>query len=130
MVELPFDELKSRSVDGIGGLFTVVAQDEVSGEVLMVAYASREAVEKTLESGQAHYYSTSRGKLWMKGESSGHTQEVSEVLVDCDGDALIYRISEAGPACHKGYRTCFYRKIDQGELKATQAKAFDPDKVY
>ncbi|HHQ45382.1 MAG TPA: phosphoribosyl-AMP cyclohydrolase, partial [Candidatus Altiarchaeales archaeon] len=83
-------ELKARSVDGIGGLYVVITQDAKTRDVLMQAFADREAVEKTVETGLAHYYSTSRRKLWLKGESSGNTQKVVEMLVDCDADAIIY----------------------------------------
>ena len=89
------------------GLVPVVAQDAETGEVLMLAYASREAVERTISSGEAHYYSRSRGELWRKGETSGNTQKVVDVRLDCDGDALLYKGEPAGPACHTGERTCF-----------------------
>ena len=123
-------QLKSRSVDGIDGLYTVVVQDEKNGEVLMLAYANREAIQKTVETGLAHYFSTSRKKLWLKGESSGNTQKVSEILADCDLDAFIYKVEQKGGACHKGYRSCFYRKINGGKLEVVGEKLFDPDKVY
>ena len=89
------------------GLVPVVAQDVSTSEVLMLAYTSREAVEKTLSSGEAHYYSRSRKEIWRKGETSGNTQKVVEVRLDCDGDALLYRVEPAGPACHTGERSCF-----------------------
>ncbi len=91
------------------GLVPVVTQDALSGEVLMLAYANQEALTKTLETSQAHYYSRSRNELWRKGATSGHTQEVTEVRVDCDEDALLYRVKQKGPACHTGERSCFYR---------------------
>lgn len=105
------------------GLVPVVTQDARSGEVLMLAYANREAFEKTLETRQAHYYSRSRGELWRKGATSGHTQEVAEVRVDCDADALLYRVMQTGPACHTGERSCFYRSSDgeQASLGETMA---------
>jgi phosphoribosyl-ATP pyrophosphohydrolase/phosphoribosyl-AMP cyclohydrolase len=93
------------------GLVPVVAQDANTGEVLMLAYASREAVEKTIETGEAHYYSRSRGELWRKGETSGNTQRMIEVRLDCDGDALLYRVEPAGPACHTGERSCFFTSL-------------------
>ena len=93
------------------GLVPVVAQDSSTGEVLMLAYASREAVEKTLASGEAHYYSRSREEIWRKGETSGNTQKVVEVRLDCDGDALLYRVAPAGPACHTGERSCFFTSL-------------------
>jgi phosphoribosyl-AMP cyclohydrolase / phosphoribosyl-ATP pyrophosphohydrolase len=92
---------------GADGLVPVVAQESRSGDVLMLAYANREALERTAATGQAHYYSRSRAALWRKGESSGHVQAVRDVRVDCDGDAVLYRVEQTGPACHTGSRTCF-----------------------
>lgn len=94
-----------------GGLVPVVTQDAKSGKVLMVAYANEEAVKLTLETHYAHYWSRSRNKLWKKGEESGHVQRVHEVLVDCDGDTLLYVVDQEGPACHTGNETCFFRKM-------------------
>lgn len=90
------------------GLVPVVTQDAETGEVLMLAYASQEALTKTIETREAHYYSRSREELWRKGETSGNTQRVVEVRLDCDGDALLYRVTPRGPACHTGERSCFY----------------------
>jgi phosphoribosyl-AMP cyclohydrolase len=109
------------------GLVPVIAQDASTGEVLMLAYANEEAVRLTRETGYAHYYSRSRKKLWKKGEESGHFQKVRRILTDCDEDALIYRVEQAGAACHTGYRSCFYRTIE-GEIIGE--KVFDPEKVY
>jgi phosphoribosyl-AMP cyclohydrolase / phosphoribosyl-ATP pyrophosphohydrolase len=92
---------------GEAGLVPVVAQDAATGDVLTLAYANKEAVEKTLATGEAHFYSRSRGELWRKGATSGNTQRVVEVRLDCDGDALLYRVEPRGPACHTGERTCF-----------------------
>ncbi|MCL7385493.1 MAG: phosphoribosyl-AMP cyclohydrolase [Thaumarchaeota archaeon] len=94
-----------------GGLIPVVAYDGRTKEVLMLAYANKEAVERTLTSGYAHYFSRSRNKIWMKGETSGNVQRVLEVLVDCDNDSLIYVVEQEGVACHTGNRTCFFRKL-------------------
>jgi len=94
-----------------GGLVPVVAQDAKSGEILMVAYANKEAVEKTLQTGYAHYYSRLRRRLWMKGEESGNKQKVIKILVDCDADSLIYLVEQIGVACHTGNRSCFYREL-------------------
>jgi phosphoribosyl-AMP cyclohydrolase / phosphoribosyl-ATP pyrophosphohydrolase len=105
------------------GLVPVVAQDASTGEVLTLAYANREAVERTLESGEAHYYSRSRGELWRKGATSGNTQRVVGVRVDCDGDALLYRVLPNGPACHTGERSCFFTQIS-GEEPATGEARF------
>jgi len=104
-----------------------VAQDAESGEVLMLAYVTETALEKTRETGYAHYYSRSRDELWKKGATSGHTQEIDEVRVDCDGDALLYLVDQSGGACHTGYDSCFYRTVD-GETVGE--KLFDPDDVY
>ncbi len=104
---------------GADGLVPVVAQESRSGNVLMVAYANREALERTAATGQAHYYSRSRAALWRKGESSGHAQAVREIRLDCDGDAVLYRVEQTGPACHTGTPTCFARAAGlQGALVA------------
>lgn len=92
---------------GADGLVPVVTQESRSGDVLMVAFANRDAVDRTLATGLAHYYSRSRGVLWQKGETSGHVQRVVEVRLDCDGDTILYRVEQTGPACHTGTRTCF-----------------------
>jgi len=115
------------------GLVPAVVQDHQTGEVLMVAYLNREAFERTRETGRMHYYSRSRNKLWMKGETSGHVQEVQEILVDCDLDAAVFKIRQVGgAACHTGYRSCFHRRLEpSGELTITEtAKVFDPAQVY
>lgn len=117
-VDLEFDD---------DGLIPVIAQSVTSGTVLMHAYATEEAIERTLETGRAHYYSRSRDELWEKGATSGHTQSIEEIRVDCDGDALLYRVTQTGGACHTGHRSCFYRDLSgsvQGEC------VFDPDDVY
>jgi phosphoribosyl-AMP cyclohydrolase / phosphoribosyl-ATP pyrophosphohydrolase len=92
---------------GADGLVPVVAQESRSGDVLMLAFANREALERTAATGKAHYYSRSRAALWRKGDSSGHEQSVREIRIDCDGDAILYRVDQTGPACHTGARTCF-----------------------
>ncbi|MGI8858724.1 MAG: bifunctional phosphoribosyl-AMP cyclohydrolase/phosphoribosyl-ATP diphosphatase HisIE [Rubrobacteraceae bacterium] len=99
------------------GLVPVVAQDAATGDVLTLAYANREAVKKTLSSGEAYYYSRSRNELWRKGATSGNTQQVMEVRLDCDGDALLYRVDPKGPACHTGEKTCFFTTLS-GEAGA------------
>jgi phosphoribosyl-ATP pyrophosphohydrolase/phosphoribosyl-AMP cyclohydrolase len=96
---------------GADGLVPVVAQESRSGDVLMVAFANRDALDRTLSTGLAHYFSRSRGVLWQKGETSGHVQHVTEVRLDCDGDAVLYRVEQTGPACHTGTRTCFSTAI-------------------
>ncbi len=98
------------------GLLTAVAQDSVTGEVLMVAFMDAEALARTQESGLAHFFSRSRGKLWLKGETSGHTLAVEQMLVDCDQDAVVLKVRPAGPACHTGARSCFYRVVECDRL--------------
>ena len=104
-----------------------VAQDAETGQVLMLAFVTEEALERTRETGYAHYYSRSRDELWKKGATSGHTQAVSEVRVDCDGDALLYLVDQDGGACHTGYEAGFYRTVD-GETVGEQV--CEPDDVY
>jgi len=117
------------------GLVTCVATDAASGEVLMVAHMNEEALRRTIETGDAWYYSRSRKALWRKGETSGHTQRVVEMRMDCDQDAVWIRVTQAGGACHTGRRSCFYRAVtnEAGDtkLKFVDAdKTFDPAKVY
>jgi phosphoribosyl-AMP cyclohydrolase len=109
------------------GLVPVIAQDWENKDVLMLAYADKEAVELTRSTGYAHYYSRSRKKIWKKGEESGHLQKVHEILVDCDEDALVYLVSQVTAACHTGYRSCFYRTLDGN---VTGERIFNPDDVY
>ena len=117
------------------GLVTCVATDASSGDVLMVAHMNEEALRKTIASGEAWYFSRSRNALWRKGESSGHTQRVVEMRLDCDQDAVWIRVEQVGAACHTGRRSCFYRKVDgsEGGAKLTFVdadKVFDPKAVY
>ena len=112
---------------GENGLVPAVAQDAETREVLMLAYVSPEALEATRKSGYAHYYSRSRDELWKKGGSSGHTQEIEEIRVDCDGDAILYLVEQEGGACHTGYESCFYRTLD-GDVVGEEV--FDPEAVY
>jgi phosphoribosyl-AMP cyclohydrolase len=114
-----------------GGLITVIAQDHASGEVLMVAYMNEESFRRTLELGEAVYYSTSRKELWHKGESSGNTQVVKEIYLDCDGDALLLKVEQrGGAACHTGRRSCFFRKREGDDWKDVGVQVFDPNEVY
>jgi len=117
------------------GLIPAIIQDAGSGEVLMFAFTNSTALKKTLETGFMHFYSRSRNKLWMKGEESGHTQKVVEIRVDCDTDALLIKVKQKGGACHAGYRSCFYRKIeplavDTDAYTEDGKKLFNPDDVY
>jgi phosphoribosyl-AMP cyclohydrolase len=127
--------LKFRPKFDASGLVTCVATDAGSGEVLMVAHMNDEALRKTIASGEAWYFSRSRQSLWRKGESSGHTQRVVEMRLDCDQDAIWIRVEQAGAACHTGRRSCFYRAVTPGDDGARLAfvdadKLFDPAKVY
>jgi phosphoribosyl-AMP cyclohydrolase len=112
------------------GLVAAVMQDYENNEVLMVAYMNNESLKTTLETGKAHFWSRSRQKFWMKGESSGHTQEIKEVFIDCDGDCLLLKVKQNVAACHTGYRSCFYRKWDGEKLIETSEKLFDEENVY
>ncbi len=124
MVELDF----SKAADG---LLPAIAQDSKTGDVLMLAFINREAWEHTLRTGKATYWSRSRQKLWVKGDESGNVQWVKEILVDCDADAVIYKIEQVGgAACHTGYRSCFYRRVAGEALETLGERVFDPAKVY
>jgi len=110
------------------GLITAIAQDHDTNEILMLAFMNLEALEKTVETGKAHYFSRSRGKLWFKGESSGHVQLVHDMYIDCDADAVLMKVEQlGGGACHMGYRSCFYRTLE-GDV--VSEKVFDPEDVY
>ncbi len=108
-------------------LVPAIAQDAKTGEVLMLAYMNQEALDRTVKTGKAHYWSRSRKKLWLKGESSGHVQTVTDIRIDCDEDAILLLVEQTGGACHMGYRSCFYRTLD-GEVVGE--KVFEPDEVY
>jgi phosphoribosyl-AMP cyclohydrolase len=115
-----------------GGLVPAVAQDAETGEVLMLAYINEESWKETLKSGCATYWSRSRKKLWKKGESSGNTQVIKEILVDCDNDAVVFKVEQiGGAACHTGYKSCFFTKLKKdGETEIIGERVFDPDDVY
>ena len=125
-------DLNFRHKIGDEQLIIAISQDYKSSEVLMVAYMNKEALMKTIDTGKAHYWSTSRNKLWLKGESSGHTQEVQEILTDCDQDAVLLKVKQNGGACHEGYYSCFFRKIQEntGNLELVKEKIFEPENVY
>lgn len=112
------------------GLIAAIVQDSKNGEILMLAYMNREAVEKTLRGPYVTFYSRSRNKLWVKGEESGHTQEVKEVFYDCDADALLIKVDQKVAACHEGYRSCFYRKIEGDKSMVVAKRLFDPKQIY
>lgn len=123
MIDLPFDKNS--------GLLPAIAQDAETGEVLMLAWINREAFELTLATGIAHYWSRSRKSIWKKGESSGNTQEIVGVYVDCDEDTVLYKVKQnGGAACHEGYSSCFYRRIKGDDLEITGKKVKDPEEMY
>ena len=119
-----------------------IAQDYETNEVLMVAFMNKEAVEQTLKTKKAHYYSTSRQKQWLKGESSGNVQTVKEMYIDCDADAIIMKVEQIGAACHEGYRSCFFRQLDidkenididnltEEDIEIISERLFDPKEMY
>lgn len=122
-------------IDGLkydkDGLIPCVAQDAETGEVLMVAYMNKDSLRDTVEKGLASYWSRSRQKYWVKGETSGNTQEVRELRIDCDGDCVLIKIKQnGGSACHTGMRSCFYRKLGETGLVEDGVKVFDPEQVY
>ncbi|MCF7854120.1 MAG: phosphoribosyl-AMP cyclohydrolase [Candidatus Pacebacteria bacterium] len=124
MIELDFSKSKN-------GLIPAIAQDSADGKVLMLAYINKEAWEHTLRTGTATYWSRSRNKLWIKGESSGNVQRIKEILVDCDEDTVVFKVEQVGgAACHLGYRSCFFRKVEDDKLVTVGQKVFDPEQVY
>src|SRR4029079_18486076 len=118
--------------DKAGGLVSAIAQDEATGEVLMIAWMNKEAFVETVRYTRAVYYSRSRKKLWRKGEESGNVQEVRDIFVDCDNDAVLLKVHQiGGAACHEGYKSCFFRRIEaDGSLAAQGERVFDPKQVY
>lgn len=123
MIELNFEKM--------GGLIPAIAQDEKTGEVLMLAFMNRTAWEETLKTGRATYYSRTRDTLWVKGLTSGHIQHVKEIRVDCDSDTVLLKVEQVGgAACHTGYASCFYQKVEEGALVTVGQPVFDPKEVY
>ncbi|HOK44798.1 MAG TPA: phosphoribosyl-AMP cyclohydrolase [Bryobacteraceae bacterium] len=122
-MELDFTKLE--------GLLPAVIQDHATGRVLMVGFMNEEAFRKTVETGYATFYSRSRKKLWLKGESSGHRLVVKEISTDCDQDALLIRVEALGPGvCHNGYQSCFYRRLENGQWVESENRTYDPNAVY
>lgn len=117
----------SRSVNG---LLPAIAQDSQSNQVLMFAWMNEEAFRETATTGYATYFSRSRNKLWRKGEESGHRQRVVEIRVDCDADCILIKVEQTGAACHEGYASCFFRKLDNGAFTVDQQRIVNPDDVY
>ena len=125
------DPLSIVDFDKGGGLVAAIAQDDDTGEILMVAYMNEESLRRSLEFGEAVYWSRSRQKYWHKGEESGNVQKLKGIYVDCDGDALLLRVEQTGgAACHTGKRSCFFRRIDEGRIEDVGVQVFDPDEVY
>ncbi len=113
------------------GMIGAIIQDSATNQVLMFAFMNRESLELTVKTGKTHFYSRSRNKLWLKGESSGHLQTVKSIATDCDQDVLLIEVEQAGAACHDGYYSCFYRRFEQGkDWKIVGKKVFDPAAVY
>ena len=114
-----------------GGLVPAIAQDADTGQVLMLAWMNRDAYEETLRTGRACYFSRSRNKLWRKGEESGNVQEVKEICLDCDNDTILLKVHQiGGAACHEGYKSCFFRRLDNEQLTVIAERVFDPKAVY
>ena len=125
------DPIDAIDFEKAGGLVTAITLDDATGDVLMVAYMSPESFRRTLEIGEVVYWSRSRKCLWHKGESSGNTQRVKSVQIDCDGDAVVLRVEQrGGAACHTGKRSCFYRRLEGGEWIDEGEQVFDPKEVY
>jgi phosphoribosyl-AMP cyclohydrolase len=123
-------ETVEPNFDKSGGLIPVIVQDDETGEVLMLAYMNREAWLKTLETGKATYWSRSRGTLWVKGETSGHTQLVRDIMIDCDEDTILLRIEQiGGTACHTGHRSCFYRRLADGKVQVISDNALKQEDI-
>lgn len=123
MIKLDFEKMN--------GLIPTIVQDYKTGEVLMLAFMNQEAWEKTCVTGKATYYSRSRQELWVKGKTSGNMQLVKEIRIDCDDDTVLLKVEQLGvAACHKGYRSCFYKKVEQDSIKIIGKPLFDPKQVY
>jgi phosphoribosyl-AMP cyclohydrolase len=123
MIQLEFNKL--------GGLVPAIVQDNETGEILMLAYMNQEALNATLSTGKATYYSRSRQTLWVKGETSGNVQLVKEIRIDCDADTVLIKVEQlGGAACHTGHRSCFYKKVENGTIRIVGEPVFDPKEVY
>ena len=123
MKDIKFDEKN---------LIPAIIQEQGTGRVLMMAWMNRASLEKTVATGKTHFWSRSRRKLWMKGETSGHVQQVKDIAFDCDGDVLLIQVEQTGAACHEGYRSCFFRSIETGgkSSKVTEAQLETPEQIY
>ena len=123
-----YDRLKFNQ----DGLIPAIVQDQASGRVLMMAWMNQASLQKTIETGKTHFWSRSRQKFWMKGESSGHTQSVKDIAYDCDGDTLLIQVEQIGAACHEGYRSCFFRSLRNGDRseEITEPRLLSPEQIY
>ena len=121
-------------IDGLkfndDGLIPAIIQEEGTGRVLMMAWMNADSIRDTIETGKTHFWSRSRQKYWMKGESSGNTQQVKDVAYDCDGDTLLIQVEQIGAACHEGYKSCFFRSVKDGEGEVTEERLVDPEELY
>jgi len=121
-------------IDGLkfndDGLIPAIIQEEGTGRVLMMAWMNADSIRDTIETGKTHFWSRSRQKYWMKGESSGNTQQVKDVAYDCDGDTLLIQVEQIGAACHEGYKSCFFRSVKDGEGEVTEDRLVDPEELY
>ncbi len=125
------DKIKEPNFSIADGLVPAIVQDAASGEILMLAYMNRQAWEATLQSGKATYWSRSRQSLWIKGETSGNFQLVKNIYIDCDNDTVLLQVQQIGEAaCHTGYKSCFYRKLEGKDFKVVGKQIFDPKEVY
>jgi phosphoribosyl-AMP cyclohydrolase len=124
--------LEKLKFDATTGLIPAIVQEQSTGRVLMMAWMNRESLEKTIASGKTHFWSRSRQKFWMKGESSGHTQTVKDIAFDCDGDTLLIQVEQIGAACHEGYQSCFFRSSTNGgsDFEVTEAQLETPGHIY
>ncbi|MBA2777409.1 phosphoribosyl-AMP cyclohydrolase [Billgrantia kenyensis] len=127
---LPLQQVLEAVRFNADGLIPAIAQQHDSGEVLMMAWMNREALEETLSSGRVCYWSRSRGKLWRKGESSGQQQHLRAASLDCDGDTLLLQVEQTGPACHTGRRSCFYLALEGSEARISSEPLIDPEALY
>jgi phosphoribosyl-AMP cyclohydrolase len=130
LTQANLDQLLDACKYDSNGLIAAIIQDAATSEVIMCAFLNREALRLTLETGKMHYWSRSRQKLWLKGETSGHVQTVREVRLDCDADAFVFKVDQKGGACHTGYYSCFYRRLTETGWVEEGEKVFDPSKVY
>ena len=124
-----YDQLK---FDPATGLIPAIIQEQKTGRVLMMAWMNRASLEQTLATGKTHFWSRSRQKFWMKGETSGHTQSVKDIAFDCDGDTILIQVEQIGAACHEGYKSCFFRSVESGngDVKITEPQLNAPEQVY